>query len=378
LSNNSKLKYKNSTLISAFNLLIFVDNMNTIGHLYRLTTFGESHGIAIGGIIDGCPSGVELDFELIQAELDRRKPGQSSITTQRNEWDKVEFLSGIFEGKTTGTSIGFIIKNKDQKSKDYDHLKDTFRPSHGDFTYDKKYGIRDFRGGGRYSARETANWIVAGAIAKQILKDFEIRAFVSSVGDIECKKDYNQLDLNSIDSNIVRCPDSEVAQSMISYIEELKKEGDSVGGVVSCVVKNMAVGLGEPIFDKLSSRLAKYMMTINASKGFEIGNGFEASRLKGSQNNDIFNSGQRTISNRSGGVQAGISNGMDLFFRVAFKPASTLMKNQDSIDNNGNKVTLEGKGRHDPCVVPRAVPVVEAMTAMALVDAYFLFKNSKV
>lgn len=352
--------------------------MNTIGHLYRLTTFGESHGLSIGGIIDGCPAGVRIDFDFIQSELDRRKPGQSSITTQRNEWDKVEFLSGIFEGKTTGSSIGFIIQNKDQQSKDYNHLKDTFRPSHGDFTYDKKYGVRDYRGGGRYSARETANWIVAGAIAKQILNDVSITAYVSSVGNIDCDKDYNNLDFSVIEQNIVRCPDSKVAKTMIDYIEEIKKEGDSVGGVVSCVVKNMVVGLGEPIFDKLSSRLAKYMMTINASKGFEIGNGFESSRLKGSQNNDVFETEQKTATNRSGGIQAGISNGMDLFFRVGFKPASTLMKDQDSFDNKGNKVVIEGKGRHDPCVVPRAVPVVEAMTAMALVDAHFLSKNSKI
>lgn len=352
--------------------------MNTLGHLYSLTTFGESHGVSIGGIIDGCPAGVKIDFDFIQAELDRRKPGQSSITTQRNEWDKVELLSGIFEGKTTGSSIGFIIQNKDQKSNDYNHLKDTFRPSHGDFTYDKKYGIRDYRGGGRYSARETANWIVGGAIAKQILKDVRITAYVSSVGSVDCNKDYNMLDLGVVEQNIVRCPDPKVAKSMIDYIEKVKSEGDSVGGIVSCVVQNMEVGLGEPIFDKLSSRLAKYMMTINASKGFEIGNGFEASRLKGSQNNDVFESGNKTVSNRSGGIQAGISNGMDLFFRVGFKPASTLMKDQDSFDNKGNKVVVEGKGRHDPCVVPRAVPVVEAMAAMALVDAHFLSKNSKI
>jgi chorismate synthase len=351
--------------------------MNTIGNLFRLTTFGESHGQSIGGIIDGCPAGLELDFEFIQSQLDRRKPGQSSITTQRNEWDKVEFLSGIFEGKTTGSSIGFIIRNKDQKSKDYNHLKDTFRPSHGDYTYHHKYGIRDYRGGGRYSARETANWIVAGALAKQVLKQVDITAYVSSVGEIECETDYNKLDFSTIEQNIVRCPDKQVADSMINFIETVKKEGDSVGGVISCVVKNMPVGLGEPIFDKLTSRLAKYMMTINASKGFEIGNGFEASRLKGSQNNDIFESSRKTNTNRSGGIQAGISNGMDLFFRVAFKPASTLMTDQDSFDNKGNKVVVEGKGRHDPCVVPRAVPVVEAMTAMALVDAYFLSKNSK-
>ena len=352
--------------------------MNTIGNLFRLTTFGESHGQAIGGIIDGCPAGLELDFDLIQSQLDRRKPGQSSITTQRNEWDKVEFLSGIFEGKTTGSSIGFIIQNKDQKSNDYNHLKDTFRPSHGDYTYHHKYGVRDYRGGGRYSARETANWIVAGAIANQILKKVDITAYVSSVGKIECDADYNKLDFRNIELNIVRCPDEQVAESMINFIETVKKEGDSVGGVVSCVVKNMPVGIGEPIFDKLTSRLAKYMMTINASKGFEIGNGFEASRLKGSQNNDIFGSSHETKTNRSGGIQAGISNGMDLFFRVAFKPASTLMSDQDSFDEKGNKVVIEGKGRHDPCVVPRAVPVVEALTAMALVDAYFISKNSKI
>jgi chorismate synthase len=352
--------------------------MNTLGSLFRLTTFGESHGIAIGGIVDGCPAGLEIDFDKIQEELNRRKPGQSSVTTERKESDKVKFMSGIFEGKTTGGSIGFIISNSDQKSKDYDHLKEVVRPSHGDFTYQKKYGFRDHRGGGRYSARETANWIVGGAIAKQLLKQLDITAYVSSIGDIDINKDYSDLDLSQTNRNIVRCPDKETGDKMIDLIHQIKSNGDTIGGVVSCLVKNMPVGLGEPIFDKLSSRLAKYMMTINASKGFEIGNGFEASRLKGSLNNDIFDTSQKTISNRSGGIQAGISNGMDLFFRVAFKPASTLMKDQESIDSNGNKIVLEGKGRHDPCVVPRAVPVVEAMAAMALVDAYFLSKNSKI
>ena len=341
---------------------------NSIGTIFKLTTFGESHGASIGGIIDGCPAGLELDFEKIQQQLDKRKPGQSKITTQRKESDTVQFLSGIFEGKTTGTPIGFTIKNEDAKSKDYTHVRDTFRPSHADFTYQQKYGIRDYRGGGRYSARETANWIVAGALAKQVLKQVDITAYVSSVGEIECETDYNKLDFSTIEQNIVRCPEKQVADSMINFIETVKKEGDSVGGVISCVVKNMPVGLGEPIFDKLTSRLAKYMMTINASKGFEIGNGFEASRLKGSQNNDIFESSRKTNTNRSGGIQAGISNGMDLFFRVAFKPASTLMTDQDSFDNKGNKVVVEGKGRHDPCVGIRAVPIAEAMANLVVID----------
>ena len=352
--------------------------MNTLGSLYRLTTFGESHGTAIGGVIDGCPAGLTINLEQIQNELDRRRPGQSSITTQRKEGDKVEFLSGIFEGKTTGASIGFVIRNTDQKSKDYDHLKGLARPSHGDFTYQKKYGVRDYRGGGRYSARETANWIVGGAIAKQLLQQIDIKAFVSSVGTLSLPNSYSDLDLSIIDSNIVRCPDPSMANRMIDLIQEVKKEGDTVGGVVSCVVKNMPIGLGQPIFDKLSARLAKYMMSINASKGFEIGNGFESSRLRGSQNNDVFQSKNQTRTNHSGGIQAGISNGMDLVFKVAFKPASTLMRDQDSVGMDGEKVVVKGKGRHDPCVVARAVPIVEAMTAMALLDAIYLDNNSSI
>ncbi|MBC5834098.1 chorismate synthase [Flavobacterium sp. F372] len=350
---------------------------NSIGKLFTLTTFGESHGIALGGIIDGCPSNINIDFDFIQNELDRRKPGQSKIVTQRKEADEVKFLSGIFEGKTTGTSIGFIIENGNQKSNDYDHLKDTFRPSHADFTYDKKYGNRDYRGGGRTSARETVNWVVAGAIAKQIIPEIKINAFVSSVGEISINKPYQDLDFNLIESNPVRCPDLEKASEMEEYILKIKKEGDTVGGTVTCVIQNVPIGLGEPVFDKLHAQLGKAMLSINAVKGFEYGGGFCASKMKGSDHNDLFNEDGTTKSNLSGGIQGGISNGMDIYFRVAFKPVATLLQKQDVLTNDGKIVEQQGKGRHDPCVVPRAVPIVEALAAMVLVDFTLMDKASK-
>lgn len=350
---------------------------NSFGTLYKLTSFGESHGEAIGGIIDGCPAGLLLDFEAIQLELNRRKPGQSKIVTQRKEDDEVQFLSGIFEGKTTGASIGFIIKNKEQRSKDYNHLKDSFRPSHADFTYTKKYGLRDHRGGGRSSARETANWIVAGAIAKQLLADIKINAFTSSVGKIYINKPYQALDFSLIESNDVRCPDLQKATEMISYIQEIKKQGDTVGGTISCVVQNVPVGLGEPVFNKLQAQLAHAMLSLNAVKGFEYGSGFCGTEMKGSEHNDLFNTDGSTKTNLSGGIQGGISNGMDIYFRIAFKPVATIMQTQESIDNEGKLIALEGKGRHDPCVVPRAVPIVEALTAMVLADFYLQNKVSK-
>ncbi len=350
---------------------------NSFGKLFKLSTFGESHGKAMGGIIDGCPAGLQLDFEAIQAELDRRKPGQSTIVTQRKESDVVEFLSGIFEGKTTGTSIGFIIKNTNQKSKDYADIKDTFRPSHADFTYDKKYGFRDYRGGGRSSARETANWIVAGAIAKQLLATIKINAYTSSVGEIFLEKPYQDLNFNLIESNIVRCPDESYAVKMIQRIQEIKKQGDTIGGTITCVAQNIPVGLGQPIFDKLHARLGNAMLSINAVKGFEYGSGFCGAKMKGSEHNDAFNTDGSTKTNLSGGIQGGISNGMDIYFRVAFKPVATLLQKYDTIDKDGNPIEVQGKGRHDPCVVPRAVPIVEALTAMVLADFHLLNKSSK-
>ena len=356
------------------NFSIFDFNMNTFGRIYRLTTFGESHGEAIGGIIEGCPPGIELDFEQIQSELNRRKPGQSKIVTQRKESDIVQFLSGIFEGKTTGMPIGFIIPNENRKSKDYAHIKDVFRPSHADFTYQKKYGIRDYRGGGRSSARETANWVVAGAIARQVLSGIKINAYVSSVGDLFLEKPYQDLDFNKIESNMVRCPDEKVAQQMIQKIEEVRKAGDTIGGTVTCVIQNAPAGLGEPVFDKLHARLGQAMLSINAVKGFEYGSGFCGTRMKGSEHNDLFHEDGSTKSNLSGGVQGGISNGMDIYFRVAFKPVATLMREQETINSKGETVKMQGKGRHDPCVVPRAVPIVEALSAMVLLDFVLLSK----
>ena len=351
---------------------------NSLGKIFRLTTFGESHGPAIGGVIDGCPAGLELDLDAVQKELERRKPGQSKITTQRKEPDQVEFLSGIFEGKTTGTSIGFQIRNTNQRSKDYSHNVDVYRPSHADYTYDQKYGIRDHRGRGRSSARETANWIVGGALAKQLLKDIEIKAFTSSVGTIFLEKPYQDLDFSKIESNMVRCPDPETAEKMIDRITEIKKEGDTIGGTITCVLRNVPRGLGEPIFDKLHARLGQAMLSLNAVKGFEYGSGFCGAEMKGSEHNDLFNKDGSTKSNLSGGIQGGISNGMDIYFRVAFKPVATLIQKQDTIDSKGNEVEMMGKGRHDPCVVPRAVPIVEALAAMVLADFYLLDKVSRV
>ncbi len=351
---------------------------NSYGTLFKLTTFGESHGKGIGGIIDGCPAGLELDFEAIQKDLDRRKPGQSAIVTQRKESDEVQFLSGIFEGKTTGTPIAFLIPNLDQKSQDYTHIQDAYRPSHADYTYDQKYGFRDHRGGGRSSARETAARVVAGAIAKQLLKGVSIQAYVSSVGKLTLDIPYQQLDLTSAEDNIVRCPDAATAKKMEAYIKEVRKEGDTVGGVVSCVLKNVPVGLGEPVFDKLHAELGKAMLSINAVKGFEYGSGFEGAAMKGSEHNDLFETDGSTKTNYSGGVQGGISNGMDIYFNVAFKPVATLIQNQETIDKDGNKTSIMGKGRHDPCVVPRAVPIVEAMAALVLADFYLRNKIAKI
>ena len=351
---------------------------NTFGTIFRVSTFGESHGKAIGGVIDGCPSGIELDLEAIQRDLDRRKPGQSAIVTQRKEPDEVEFFSGIFEGKTTGTPIGFAIHNTNQKSKDYGHIKDSYRPSHADYVYDKKYGFRDYRGGGRSSARETASRVVAGAIAKQFLKGIEIQAFVSQVGDMKLDKDYKDLDLSLTESNAVRCPDPEMAMKMEEYIKSIKKEGDTIGGIITCVAKNVPIGLGEPVFDKLHAELGKAMLSINAVKGFEYGSGFEGVKMKGSDHNDQFNSNGSTKTNYSGGIQGGISNGMDIYFNVAFKPVATVIQGYETIDKEGNKVQAQGKGRHDPCVVPRAVPIVEAMTAIVLADYSLLNRTIKI
>ncbi|WP_109437497.1 MULTISPECIES: chorismate synthase [Aquimarina] len=350
---------------------------NTFGNLFKVTTFGESHGVAIGGIIDGCPSGVALDLEAIQAELDRRKPGQSAIVTQRKEPDTVEFFSGIFEGITTGTPIGFAIKNANQKSKDYSHIKDSYRPSHADYTYDQKYGIRDYRGGGRSSARETASRVVAGAIAKQVLSEIKINAYVSGVGAIKLEKSHTELDFSLTESNIVRCPDPKMANEMENYIKQIRKEGDTVGGIVSCAISGVPIGLGEPVFDKLHAELGKAMLSINAVKGFEYGSGFAGAELKGSQHNDLFNTDGTTKTNLSGGIQGGISNGMDIYFNVAFKPVATIMQDQETIDKDGNMVNMQGKGRHDPCVVPRAVPIVEAMAALVLVDYWLMNRTIK-
>ena len=350
---------------------------NSFGNIFKLSTFGESHGPALGGVIDGCPSGLKIDLDAIELEMNRRKPGQSAIVTQRKEQDSVTFYSGIFEGVTTGTPIGFLIHNTDQKSKDYSHIKDTYRPSHADYVYDKKYGNRDYRGGGRSSARETACRVVAGAIAKQILSDVKITAFVSSVGDIKINKHYSELDFSEIENNPVRCADPNTASSMEKFIKEIRKEGDTVGGIVSCVIENTPVGLGEPVFDKLHADLGKAMLSINAVKGFEYGSGFKGTQLKGSEHNDSFNSDGKTKTNNSGGIQGGISNGMDIYFNVAFKPVATIMKAQETIDSKNNVVEMTGKGRHDPCVVPRAVPIVEAMAALVLVDFYLINRTIK-
>ncbi|MCS4238046.1 chorismate synthase [Myroides gitamensis] len=343
-------------------------NGNTFGNYFSLTTFGESHGEALGGIIDGCPAGVVLDMRAIQQEMDRRKPGQSTLVTQRKEADEVRFLSGIFEGITTGTPIGFTIENTNSKSKDYEHIKHAYRPSHADYVYDQKYGIRDYRGGGRSSARETACRVVGGAIAKQILAPMQITAYVSAVGDIRVEQPYTALDFNEIESNAVRCPDPKVAQAMEELIRQVKKEGDSVGGVITCVIQQVPVGLGAPVFDKLDAALAKAMLSINAVKGVEFGSGFAGTQLRGSQHNDILLPNGITATNNAGGIVGGISNGMDIFFNVAFKPTATIMRDQPSINAANEVVTVEGKGRHDACVLPRAVPIVESMAALVLLD----------
>ena len=350
---------------------------NTFGKSFTLTTFGESHGPALGGVIDGCPAGVPVDINTIQKDLDRRRPGQSAIVTQRKEPDTVEIYSGVFEGKSTGTPIGFVIYNTNQKSKDYTHIKDSYRPSHADYVYDQKYGFRDYRGGGRSSARETAARVVAGSIAKQLIAPIEIQAFVSKVGELSLPNPAAISDFSYIEQNPVRCPDAEMAAEMETYIKQVRKEGDTVGGVVTCIAKNVPVGLGEPVFDKLHAVLGQAMLSINAVKGFEYGSGFAGASLRGSAHNDLYNKDGSTKTNNSGGVQGGISNGMDIYFNVAFKPVATIMQSQETIDNKGETVTMEGKGRHDPCVVPRAVPIVEAMTALVLADFTLRNRNSK-
>jgi chorismate synthase len=349
---------------------------NKFGKIFTLTSFGESHGIAIGGVIDGCPANKEIDLSKVQHDLDRRRPGQSKIVTQREESDKVEFLSGIFDGKTTGTPIGFIIVNKDQKSKDYDHIKDIFRPSHADFVYQKKYGIRDYRGGGRSSARETACRVVAGSIAKQVLNEISFNAFVSKVGNIEINSDFSKINFDNTEKNPVRCPDLKKAKEMESLIKTIRKDGDTIGGIVSCVIKNVPVGVGEPVFDKLHAELGKAMLSINAVKGFEYGSGFSGVEMRGSEHNDEYKSDESTETNFSGGIQGGISNGMDIYFNVAFKPVATIMKDQKTIDASGEETNISGKGRHDPCVVPRAVPIVESMAALVILDM-ILINNSR-
>ncbi len=357
--------------------------MNTFGKIFRLTSFGESHGRGIGGIIDGCPPGLQLDVERIQYDLARRRPGQSKITTQRKEPDRLEFLSGVFEGKTQGTPIAFAIWNKDQHSADYNDLKDIFRPSHADYTYTKKYGTRDYRGGGRSSARETIARVVAGGIAKQILDKpgVTIQAFVSQVGEIKLQKHYTELDLSKTEDNIVRCPDAETAAQMIARIEKASKERDTVGGVITCVIKGVPAGLGEPVFNKLHAELGFAMLGINAVKGFEYGSGFEGTKLSGSLHNDVFiktEEGIRTKTNNSGGIQGGISNGEDIYFNVAFKPIATLLKEQQTVDKDYKSTTINPKGRHDPCVLPRAVPIVEAMAALVITDHYLLSKLNSI
>lgn len=354
---------------------------NSYGTLFKITTFGESHGAAIGVIIDGCPAGLVIDEAFIQSELERRKPGQSKITTQRKEDDTFRILSGVFEGKSTGTPIALVIENTDQRSKDYSHIAETFRPSHADYTYEVKYGNRDYRGGGRSSARETAARVAAGAVAKLLLKQVgvDIHAFVSQVGTIKAPH-YTQLDLSKTEDNIVRCPDADTAEKMIALIDQVRLDRDTIGGIVTGVIRNTPVGLGEPVFDKLHAELGKAMLSINAVKGFEYGSGFEGVTLRGSQHNDTFyNEGGkiRTKTNFSGGIQGGISNGEEIYFHVAFKPVATIMQDQESIDKHGNEATVSGKGRHDPCVVPRAVPIVEAMAALVLADFWLRLKSSK-
>ena len=357
--------------------------MNTFGNIFRLTTFGESHGEAIGGVIDGMPPGIDIDVDFIQQELDRRRPGQSALTTSRQEADQVELLSGVFEGKSTGCPIGFIVRNTNQHSQDYDNMRDLFRPSHADYTYQEKYGIRDHRGGGRSSARITISRCVGGALAKMVLRQLgiSIQAYTSQVGTIALDRDYQRYDLNLTDTNPVRCPDPEKAAQMEQLILKVKQEGDTIGGVITCVIKGCPAGIGEPEFGKLHAALGSAMLSINAVKGFEYGEGFEGVTARGSEQNDIFipwnpaPSGITTTTNHSGGIQGGISNGKDIYFRVAFKPVATILQKQNTVDKQGRATTLTAKGRHDPCVLPRAVPVVEAMAAMTILD-YILLKNS--
>ncbi len=353
---------------------------SSFGKIFRVHTFGESHGIAIGALIDGCPPGLTLDLQFIEKEMRRRKPGQSKITTQRREEDTVEIVSGIFEGVTTGTPIALIIRNADQRSKDYAHLANAYRPSHADYTYDVKYGFRDYRGGGRSSARETAARVAAGSIAKQLLQlaGVEVYAYVQSVGEIALQKDYDQLDLTKVDDSIIRCPDPETAEKMIALVSEVKKQGDTIGGVIRCVIKNYPAGMGDPVFDKLHADLGKAMLSINAAKAFETGSGFAGTRQRGSAHNDLFENRDGKIvtrTNNSGGIQGGISNGMDIYFNVGFKPVATILRPQESVNRQGEKVMVEGKGRHDPCVLPRAVPIVEAMAALVLID-HLLIQNA--
>jgi len=356
---------------------------NTLGKLFRITTFGESHGAGIGVVIDGCPAGLIIDEDFIAHQLKRRKPGQSAITTSRAEDEQFEILSGVFEGKSTGAPIAIFIRNKDTKPEDYLHLKDVYRPNHADYTYEQKYGIRDHRGSGRASARETVARVLGGSVAQLFLnqQQIKIHAFVSSVGPISMDKNIHEIDLSSIDNSIVRCPDADIAKQMEDYILSIKEAGDSIGGCITCVIQNVPVGLGEPVFDKLHADLAKAMMSINAVKGFEIGDGFSSTLRKGSEHNDVFiksESGIKTATNNSGGIQGGISNGETIYFRIAFKPVSTIMQEQQSIDKNGNTVALAGKGRHDPCVVPRAVPIVESMAALVIADHLLRNRSSKI
>ena len=354
--------------------------MNTFGNIFRLTTFGESHGAAIGGVVDGMPAGIDIDVEFIQSELNRRRPGQSKLTTSRQEGDRVELLSGVFEGKSTGCPIGFIVRNENQHSQDYENLRTVFRPSHADFTYYSKYGIRDHRGGGRSSARITISRVVAGALAKLVLrqKGITVQAYTSQVGDICLERDYRQYDLALTEQNDVRCPDPEKAALMEQLITEVKAQGDTIGGVITCVIKGCPVGLGEPEFGKLHAELGAAMLSINAVKGFEYGDGFEGVSKRGSEVNDRFTNDNGTITtttNHSGGIQGGISNGQDIYFRVAFKPVATLLQAQETVDLEGNATTLTARGRHDPCVLPRAVPIVESMAAMTILDQYLSTKS---
>jgi len=362
--------------------------LNTFGQIFRLTTFGESHGEAIGGVVDGMPAGISIDTDFIQQELNRRRPGQSNITTSRKEQDQVELLSGVFEGKSTGCPIGFIVRNQNQHSNDYDNLREVFRPSHADYTYYYKYGIRDHRGGGRSSARITISRCVAGALAKMALNQLgiQVHAYTSQVGDISLQRDYKQYDLSTIENNIVRCPDEKKAEEMIRLIESVKAEGDTIGGVITCVITGCPPGLGNPEFNKLHADLGAAMLSINAVKGFELGEGFNGVSMRGSEQNDIFINDDKksnsyktvtTATNHSGGIQGGISNGQDIYFRVAFKPVATLLREQRTVDINGKETTLTAKGRHDPCVLPRAVPVIEAMAACVILDHYLLDKSTK-